>query len=234
MGVAGDVREQVEGDLVAAAGEQHEDALGLLDRRPGWPSRHGAGRPRSRGRGPGVVAEPGGPAGDVDGHALDGGHSAAGSSWGSPTRTTPSAPSARTMRVSSANSRRRRRPGDRLEDAGAVVGVLVLQVASVPGTGACGQPVDGEHLRATTTRRRCRGRSGHRPADARCGRPGSPRSARRARRRQRRRVRGGSMGRCRPACEDIRPSEAGARPAGRRGPPSPRPADPRPRDEAVL
>ena len=34
MGVAGDVREQVEGDLVAAAGQQHEDALGLLDRGP--------------------------------------------------------------------------------------------------------------------------------------------------------------------------------------------------------
>ena len=31
VGVAGDVRQQVEGDLVGAAGEQHEDALGLLD-----------------------------------------------------------------------------------------------------------------------------------------------------------------------------------------------------------
>ena len=105
MGVAGDVGEQVEGHLLAAAGQQHEDALGLLDRRPaghGGPELLDLGLQRPPPARSGEAAAVAVTSMTIPSTALT---PPVGSSSGSPSRTTVrSSPSARTMRVFRAKS----------------------------------------------------------------------------------------------------------------------------------
>ena len=238
--VARDVRQQVEGHLVAAAGQQHQDALGLLDRRPGWPSRPGAARPRPPAPGPARTSDSGrAAAGDVDAHALDRGHPAAGSSCGSPTRTTVRVwPSALTIRISSANAR----PVVQAAVSASSVrarssGCWWCRSASVHGLGrARVQPVGARTSPATTTRSWCAGRSGTgRPPAIRRPAPRRSRGDLRQRRGPRRRGRGQprSGGRRRgvgrrggPGRTSPSPSSGACRPCRQDGGALHRPADP--------
>ena len=164
MRVARDVRQQVEGHLLAAAGQQHEDALGLLDRRPAG---HGGlelldlGLQRPDPLGLRAVA------GRLAVTSMQTPSTAltppVGSSSGSPSRTTVRcSPSARTIRFCTAERLPRGAgAGERLQRAGAVVGVLVVEEhlrARAPPSRAAGRTARTSP--ATTTRRWCAGRTG--------------------------------------------------------------------------
>jgi hypothetical protein len=144
------VRQQVEGDLVPAAGEQHQDALGLLD--GGAAGHRGAQLPHLglERLGPLQVGPVRAALRDVDAHAFDGGDLPRGVPLRFPDQDHGPGPTVRADEPGLEGEGVTVRAGPRqsLEDAGAVLRVLAPRV--FPGgrlRGRGREAVEGEHLR---------------------------------------------------------------------------------------